>query len=408
MSKKESRKLDVLRRLEKGQLTQVQAGKILQLGTRQIRRLQVRLAVEGVSGLPHRRRGVTSCVKTDASVVSKVVALRRDKYEGFNDRHFVEKLSQNEELNLGRETVRRILRAAGIGSPRKRRRIKHRARRERRAQAGMMILWDGSRHDWLEGRGPILTLMGAIDDATNEMLPGMRFYLQESAEGYLRLLYEIARNKGLPQSAYGDKHGSLCRNDDHWSLEEELRGEQDPTQVGEAMRALCIEKIDAHSPQAKGRIERPWGTLQDRLVSELRLAKVSTLEHANAILERERISHNQRFAIPAREHATAWRPLPKTLDLERACSFRYEATVKNDNTVQIAHYIINIPPGPKGRTYAKAQVEVRQLLDGTWRVYLKDVIIATAPRENIGELRVKKPRKRNAASRAFRKAVIAI
>jgi hypothetical protein len=323
-------------------------------------------------------------------------------------RHFVEKLSQNEELNLGRETVRRILRAAGIGSPRKRRRIKHRARRERRAQAGMMILWDGSRHDWLEGRGPILTLMGAIDDATNEMLPGMRFYLQESAEGYLRLLYEIARNKGLPQSAYGDKHGSLCRNDDHWSLEEELRGEQDPTQVGEAMRALCIEKIDAHSPQAKGRIERPWGTLQDRLVSELRLAKVSTLEHANAILERERISHNQRFAIPAREHATAWRPLPKTLDLERACSFRYEATVKNDNTVQIAHYIINIPPGPKGRTYAKAQVEVRQLLDGTWRVYLKDVIIATAPRENIGELRVKKPRKRNAASRAFRKAVIAI
>ena len=407
MSKQEIRKADVLRRLERGQITQSEAGKILRLSTRQIRRLAKRLSEGGTKGLIHRGRGVASKQATAVAVKEAVLRLGRTKYAGFNDRHLTEKLCEEEKLDVSRETVRRLLRGAGVGSPRKRRRKKHRSRRERKPHAGMMMLWDGSRHDWLEGRGPVLSLMGAVDDATGEMLPGAQFYLQEGAEGYLRILYETALEKGLPQSAYGDKHSSLCRNDDKWSLEEELRGEQELTQVGCAMRALCINKLDAHSPQAKGRIERPWGTFQDRLVSELRLAGATSIEQANDVLRRFRPQYNKRFAIKPREPLSAWRPVPKAVDLKRLCSFRYDAVVKNDNTVQHARRVIQIPPGPKGRSYAKAHVELCQLLDGSWRVYFEDALIAEATNTPLEELRALPKRKRSASSRAFRKAVLA-
>jgi hypothetical protein len=218
----------------------------------------------------------------------------------------------------------------------------------------------------------------------------------------------IAEEKGLPLSAYMDQHGSLKRNDGYWTLEEELRGEQEPTHVGRALKTLGIEIIYALSPQAKGRVERLWGTLQDRLCSELRLAKAATVEEANQVLESYRPEFNARFAVPARETASAWRAVRKTLDVKRACSFFYEATVYNDNTAHIGGHIIDIPPGPGGRSYAKARVEVRQLLDGSWRIYHDDCIIATAPSSEVGELRAKPKRKRGAASRAFRKGVLDI
>src|SRR6478735_4701805 len=163
---------------------------------------------------------------------------RRGKYDGFNDQHFTEKLVEVEGLEVTRETVRRILRSAGVVSPRKRRPPKHRSRRERKAQAGQMILWDGSDHDWLEGRGPRLCLMGAIDDATGEMLPGAHFTEQESTVGYLRVLRDILREKGIPHTVYGDRHSSLRRNDKHWTLEEELAGKQEPTQAGRVLSNL--------------------------------------------------------------------------------------------------------------------------------------------------------------------------
>ena len=251
-----------------------------------------------------------------------------------------------------------------------------------------MILWDGSRHDWLEGRGPMLCLMGAIDDATSDMLPGAHFVEQECAEGYLRVLLAIAQEKGLPWSAYMDRHSSLKRNDNFWTLEEELRGKQDPTQVLRALELLGIEVIYALSPQAKGRIERLWGTAQDRLTSELRLAKAKTVEEANAVLRKYAPDHNRRFAVPALDVEPAWLPVRKGIDLERICSFRYEATVSNDNAVRLAGApVIDIRPGRTRQSFAKARVEVRQLLDGSWRVYLEDTIIATADRAAPGELR---------------------
>src|SRR5262249_25390231 len=160
----------------------------------------------------------------------RIVALRREKYVGFNDQHFTEKLTELEGLSVSRETVRRVLRAAGIGAARARRACKHRRRRDRRVQAGQMILWDGSRHAWLEGRGPRMCLMGAIDDATGELLPGAHFVDQEGAVGYLRVLRAIVKQKGVPLTAYMDRHGALRRNDDRWTLEEELAGRREPTQ----------------------------------------------------------------------------------------------------------------------------------------------------------------------------------
>ena len=178
-----------------------------------------------------------------------------------------------------------------------------------------------------------------------------------------------------------DRHGIFRRNDDHWSVEEQLAGRQTPTQVTQALLALGIEPIFALSPQAKGRVERLFNTLQDRLVQELRLARITNSEPATLFVNGAfKTDFNQRFAKPARESQAAWRPLPKAVDVDRICSFRYEATVGNDNAVRLAGTILDIPAGPGRRGYARARVEVRQLLDGRWRVYYKnELLVETKP-----------------------------
>src|SRR5262252_1700181 len=295
MSVGQWRKLDVVERIERVTLTIAEGAQVLGLSRRQMQRLRSKVKAGGAVGVIHGNTGRAPKHKTADLIAERVVALWRDKYTGFNDQHFTEKLETEEGLVLSRSTVRRMLRAAGIGSARRRRPPKHRRRRDRRPQAGQMILWDGSRHDWLERRGPRLCLMAAIDDATGELLPGAHFVEQECTLGYLRVLREIVKHKGVPLSAYMDRHGTLKRNDRNWTLEEQLAGRQEPTQVKRALDDLGIQVIYALSPQAKGRVERLWGTLQDRLVSELRLAKASTIEEANAVLMAYTPEHNRRF-----------------------------------------------------------------------------------------------------------------
>jgi transposase len=400
MSQRQWKRLDAVERIERGKLTMGEAAGVLGLSKRQVRRLRRAVERRGVKGVVHGNAGRAPSHRIKEEVREQVVELRRKKYERFNDQHFTEKLCEVEEVKISRASVQRILRGAGIGAVRRHRAAKHRRRRERKAQAGLMILWDGSRHEWLEERGPMLCLMGAIDDASGELLPGAHFVEQECAAGYLRVLKAIAQEKGLPYSAYMDRHGSLKRNDDHWTLEEELRGAQDPTQAGRALQALEIEVIYALSPQAKGRVERLWGTLQDRLVSELRLAGAKTLEEANAVLEVFRGDYNRRFAVAPANATPAWRTVRRGTDLERICSFHYEATVLNDNTVHLAGMVIDIPPGPRKRSYAGKRVELRQLLDGSWRVYLGDTVIATAAATSTGELRTLRRRRRRPPSAA--------
>jgi transposase len=400
MSRRQWKRLDAVERIGLGRLTTGEAAEVLGLSSRQVRRVRRAVERHGTAGVLHGNRGRPPSNRTAPEIRERIIELRRKTYDGFNDQHFTEKLVEVEGLAISRASVQRLLRAAGIGPPRKRRAPKHRRRRDRKAQAGQMILWDGSRHDWLEGRGPMLCLMGAIDDATGELLPGAHFVEQECAAGYLSVLRAIAQAKGLPWRAYMDQHGSLKRNDRHWTLEEELRGAQEPTQVGRALQALEIEVIYALSPQAKGRVERLWGTLQDRLVSELRLAGATTAAQANAVLERYRPAHNRRFALEPKEATPAWRLLRRGTDLDRICSFHYEATVLNDNTVRLGGLVIDVPAGPRKRSYAGAHVEVRQFLDGSWRVYLADAVIATAAGVHRGELRTLRRHRRRIPSAA--------
>lgn len=394
MSRRQLKRLDAVERVKKGALSTEEAAQVLGLSTRQLRR--VRRAVEkfGAPGLVHGNTGRSPKHRLSNKIGKQILKLRTGKYAGFNDVHFTEKLAEVEKIKVSRASVRRVLRAGGIASPSKRRGRKHRQRRDRKEQAGLMMLWDGSLHAWLEERGPMLCLMGAVDDATSELLPGAHFVEHECAAGYLKVLKTIAEDKGLPWSAYMDKHGSLKRNDEHWTLDEELRGERDPTQVGRALKALEIEVIYALSPQAKGRVERLWGTLQDRLVSELRLARVTTIEQANVVLTAFIATHNRRFAVAAANAQPAWRTVQRGTDLDRDCSFYYEATVLNDNTVRLGGVVIDVPPGPGNRSYAKSRVEVRQILDGSWRVYLGDEMIATAASTTTQELRALPRRKR--------------
>jgi hypothetical protein len=216
-----------------------------------------------------------------------------------------------------------------------------------------------------------------MDDASGALLPGAAFVPEEDTVSYLRLLQTLVATCGIPVALYMDRHGIFRRNDTAWTLAEELQGRQEPTQVGRALEALGIQPIYALSPQAKGRIERLWGTLQDRLVAELRLAGIATLPAATAFLPQFTPEFNARFARPPADTVPAWRPLPRGLDLDRICSLYTEATVLNDNTVRTQGVTLQIPPGPGGRGYAKARVEVRQLLDGTWRVYYHDRLIAS-------------------------------
>ena len=376
MSQRELHRYHTLRLVLEGRLTGAQAAASLGLSERHVWWLLARLRTEGRRALVHGNRGHPSGRRLPAATRQQILTLARGRYAGLNTTHLTEKL-QAEGLVVSRVSVHRCLRAAGITRPRQRRPPRHRARRPRKAQAGLLVLWDGSPHAWLEDRGPESCLVAALDDATTQLLPGARFVPAEDTVSYLCLLQTLVGACGIPVALYMDRHGIFRRNDAAWTRAEELRGRQDPTQVGRALEALGIQAIYALSPQAKGRIERLWGTLQDRLVAELRLAGLATLAAANVFLPSFTDQFNARFARPPAEALPAWRPLPRGLDLARLCSPYTEATVLNDNTVRTQGLILQIPPGPGGRGYAKARVEVRQLLDGSWRVYYQDRLIAT-------------------------------
>lgn len=405
MTAKGWRRVDVVERLEAGSLRVGEAAQVLRISVRQMKRLRKAFRRNGAAGLIHGNTGKEPAHRTASCIREKIVELRRGKYAGFNDTHFTEKLIEKERLKLSRESVRRILRDAGEGAVRRRRARKHRSRRERSAQVGMMLLWDGSRHAWLEERGPLLCLMAAVDDATGEVMPGAHFVEQECAAGYLKVLKATCAEKGIPLAIYMDQHGSLKRNDDYWTLEEEFAGEQKSTQVGQAMEELGIRVIYALSPQAKGRVERLWGVLQDRLVSELRLAGATTREDAQAGLDAFVPTYNKRFGVMARELGSAFLKVPSGMRLEKVCSFRYPAQVGNDNAVRTCGEVIDVPPGPSSRSYAKARVDVRQLLDGRFQVYFQGQLLAEKQGDATRELRAKKQQRTSAASKAFKRGM---
>jgi transposase len=373
------------------------ASEQMEVSYRHAKRLKHAVVRDGPEGLIHGNTGRKPVNVLEEQVKDAIVSLSKTQYAAFNDVHFTEKLATEEGIGVSRETVRRIRRKAGIAPKRRRKAPRHRARRDRKPQEGMMVLWDGSPHRWFGDHHPPCCLMLAVDDATTKGLAA-RFFPFESTEGYLWLLKRLLRAYGIPLAIYQDRNGALKRNDDNWSLEEQLKGEQDPTQVGWALRELSIRPIYALSPQAKGRIERTFGTFQDRLIAEMEKADIQDIERGNGFLEGEFLkSYNDHFAKSPAQSQKAWRTIPKTFDVDRVCSFRYEAIVGNDNTVRLGGITIDIPPGPSRFSYAKARVEVRQLLDGSWRVYYRGTKIANHPATELREpIRALKRRKKRA------------
>jgi transposase len=379
MSQKEFQRVKVIENAVGGRLSVREASRLLHLSERQVQRLKRRYQPDSVGWVQHGNRGRSMPWALPVPQKQLILALARGKYRGFNDSHLAEKLHSEEDLTVSREAVRRILRAAKLASPQKRRPRKYRSRRPARPRFGMMALTDASRHDWLEGRGPELTLIGLQDDATGQILAA-HFQLEaENTVGYLRAVQAMITVHGIPLSLYHDRHSIFQRNDSHWTLAEQLVGKQAPTQLGSALQQLGIQQIPAYSPQAKGRIERAWRTCQDRLVSELRLDRAATLPQANTVLARFCADFNQRFARPAADTVSDFRRLPRRFDLARCLSLHYQRVVAADHTVTLGAQSIALPPLPGQRGYARETLELSHQLDGSLRIYRGDRLLLTLP-----------------------------
>ena len=295
--------------------------------------------------------------------------LAKTTYAGCNDSHLAELLEEREHITLSRASVRRILRGAGVASPRRHRPGRYHARRERRAASGMLVQLDGSKARWFGEAFPYRTLIAAIDDATGEVLAAT-FREQEDAAGYFSVLAQLLAARGVPLAVYSDRHGIFqVDRGVRETQAEELAGVREPTQLGRAFAELGVEAIFAHSPQAKGRVERLFGTLQDRLVSELRLAKITTLEEGNRFLPTYLPRHNSRFAVAPVDTRGAWRALPAALPIDAVCCFKYSRQVATDNTVRLLGVVLQLPPRAAHWTWSGQQVEVRQHLDGALSVH---------------------------------------
>jgi transposase len=366
LNKKEQKRLIVLNRVEKGQMKSGEGAETLGISLRQLRRLIAGYRKKGAEALAHGNRGRKPPNILDSHTQSKIADLAKSKYEGFNTQHLTEKLVEEEGIIVSRSTVRRVLINESISRPRKRRSRKHRSRRERYPQVGMLIQMDGSRHDWLEGRGPWMTLLGAIDDATGEVFHAL-FRETEDTEGYFKIVEKIVADHGAPMAIYHDGHSVFeAAEPERMTIEDQLEGNKSITQFKRLLDELNTTSIRSRSPQARGRVERLWGTLQDRLVSELRLANAQTIEAANAVLRKYLPVHNRKFIVPPAEPGSGFHEPDR--DWRQFFSLKYQRTVGMDNVVRFYGKRIQILPN--GRySYARAKVEVRQDFGGETLIY---------------------------------------
>jgi hypothetical protein len=370
MTAREQRRVRVLTRILTGELTMAEGSAALGLSERQLWRLRAAFVGAGPAGLVHGNRGRASSQRIDPDRRARIVELR-EHYGPLNDTHFGELLAEREGIVISRESLRTILRSEGIASPRRRRSPRYRSRRPRMGAEGT----------------PELVLVGAIDDATG-LVAAAVFRDQEDAAGYLEILQATIDAYGLPGAIYRDGHSAFAPSSPRRG------GDDDPalSQVGRALVELDIDSILAGSPQAKGRIERLWGTFQDRLVVELRLAGVVDRDGANAFLAGYLARHNARFVVPAADPLPTWRPLPDDVRLERVLVFKYRRKVAKDHTIPLDGRILQLSRGATGAAnYAGKRVEVHVALDGSIVAYdgERRLAVLSAPPDP-GQLRTQK------------------
>lgn len=375
MGVRDAQRLGPLKAAIEGRITNAKGAELTGMSLRQFKRLKERVRERGAPGLLHGNRGRPSPRRLAPAVRERIAELLRRPEPRLNDCH-VRDVLEARGIRVSAETVRQVRRGLGLAPKNRRRPAKHRSRRLRAARMGSLALIDGSSYRWLGPEHPPFTLIGTLDDATGMPLSLVR-RPTEDLHGYAQALSELVTRHGVPEALYGDRTGIAVRNDPHWTREEELEGRRRPTQFGLMLEELGVHYIAANSPQAKGRIERHWLMLQDRLPAEVALRGIQTLATFDAFLPVFLAECTKWFAREPRESVRAWRPAPRHLDRILAC--RYERTVTQDNIVSIPDCTLQIPPGPRQRSYARARVEVRELLDGRLLVLKESELLYEQP-----------------------------
>ena len=369
MNPKQQREVEILTRLEAKAVDGVTAAALLGVGARQVRRRLARFRQEGFAAVIHGNCGRSPANRTASALHARILALAGadGKYADLNVCHLQELLAQEEQISIGRSTLDRLLKQAGLRQKAPGGRPVHRRRRLRRAAEGMLLQIDGSPFAWLEDRGPKADLIGAIDDASGTVL-FLLFRPTEDQVGYLLLLRSIALSHGLPMSLYHDRH-TILRSPKRPTLAEQLAGQPPMSQIQRVMAELGIESIPAYSPQAKGRIERLWGTLQDRLTKELRLAGITTLEAANAFLPGFIARYNARFAKAPQDPHSAWVSLPADLDLPYYFAIRESRKVRADHCISFAGRCYQLLPDPQTSSLVNQWITVHRVPEGDIYLY---------------------------------------
>lgn len=395
LSDRQQRRAEILARIgrhEEG-LSMGEAARLLGVTERQVRRQRARYRKHGLASVIHANTGRQPANKTPATVHEKLrelVGVRqsaddttgdttggttdattqvRGRYHDFNTCHLQELLAEREGIVIGRSTLDRLLVEEGLRKRSRSRPRRARGRRERCAQQGQMLLTDGSQHDWLEGRDaryPRMCLLGAIDDATGNIVH-LHLWPTERQAGYIRMAREVTREHGVPMSFYHDRHTILCSPKEP-TIDDELAGREPMSQWQAILSLLGAEPIKAMSPQAKGRIERLWGTLQDRLVKEMRLAGIWTLEEANAFLPGFIVRYNARFGVQARDPEPAW-VLADDLDEPFYFAAKEERVVRADHTLSFKGQTLQIERSRAERSLAGTRVMVHATPEGEVFVY---------------------------------------
>ena len=329
MSQKEIQRLQIIQKVLGEEINQQEAAEVLRISDRQVRRVVKRVREVGAKGITHQLRGRQGNRRIDQKKRIQIIGIYRKVYEGFGPRLASEKLLEREKIKINEETLRLWLIEEGLWKKRKGQKEKKRSFRARKNHCGSMVQMDGSHHDWLEGRGPKLVLMGYIDDATSRVYG--KFYDYEGTQPAFDSLKGYIKKHGLPRSIYLDKHSTYKINKAQRYKEWPFRDEEELTQFARGCRQLGIELIYANSPQAKGRIERLFETFQDRFVKELRLEGVKTLEEANQLLKCYLPKFNKKFSVIASQPGNLHRPV-LGVNLDEILSTQKEHVLRNDRT----------------------------------------------------------------------------
>jgi len=359
---KELRKLYVIRKVLDKEIWQEKASEILSLSSRQIRRIIKRVRLEGDKGVIHKSRGRPSNRRISDEIRKEVIQLYRSEYGDFGPTLAAEKLEERQGVKVKEETLRLWLIESGDWKKRRKRRG-HRRWRERKHHFGEMVQMDGSHHDWFEGRGAGCVLMGYIDDATGKVFG--RFYDYEGTIPAMDSFKGYVKKHGLPMAVYLDRH-TTYKSPAQASIQDELSDQRPLSQFERALKELGVEVIHATSAPAKGRVERLFGTLQDRLVKEMRLRGIRTVQEGNAFLKQYLPVYNRRFSVRPQERSNLHRPLPLGINLDSILCIQTERTLRNDFTVAHDNKLYQI----EDRTHA-SRVRVHEQIDGSIKIFYR-------------------------------------